>query len=59
CLPGTRVAILERIENWIRGGKDSKQVFWILGMAGRGKSTLASTVAYRWQNRASCAIFHF
>ncbi|KAG8960190.1 hypothetical protein FRC00_000790, partial [Tulasnella sp. 408] len=59
CLPGTRVAILERIENWIRGGKDSKHVFWILGMAGRGKSTLASTVAYKWQNRASCAIFHF
>ncbi|KAG8924638.1 hypothetical protein FRC01_011241, partial [Tulasnella sp. 417] len=59
CLPGTRVAILERIENWIRGGRDSKQVLWILGMAGRGKSTLASTIAYRWQNRASCAIFHF
>ncbi|KAG8915850.1 hypothetical protein FRC00_011273 [Tulasnella sp. 408] len=59
CLPGTRVAILERIENWIRGGRESKQVLWILGMAGRGKSTLASTVAYKWQNRASCAIFHF
>ncbi|KAG9043664.1 hypothetical protein FS837_009260, partial [Tulasnella sp. UAMH 9824] len=59
CLPGTRVAILERIENWIRGGKDSKQVFWILGMAGRGKSTLASTVAHNWQKRAACATFHF
>lgn len=59
CLLGTRVAILERIDHWIRGGKDSKQVLWILGMAGRGKSTLASTVAHKWQSRASCAIFHF
>ncbi|KIO19725.1 hypothetical protein M407DRAFT_222263, partial [Tulasnella calospora MUT 4182] len=59
CLPGTRSAILERIDNWIRGGKESKQVFSILGIAGRGKSTLASTVAYRWQDRAHCATFHF
>lgn len=45
CLPGTRVEILERIDNWIRGGPKSERVLWIRGMAGRGKSTIASTVA--------------
>lgn len=28
-------------------------------MAGRGKSTIASTVEKRWRDRATCAIFHF
>ncbi|KAG9034153.1 hypothetical protein FS837_002265, partial [Tulasnella sp. UAMH 9824] len=43
CLPGTRVEILEHIDNWIRGGANSERVLWIRGMAGRGKSTIAST----------------
>lgn len=28
-------------------------------MAGRGKSTIASTVAHNWRSKGSCAIFHF
>ncbi|KIO19612.1 hypothetical protein M407DRAFT_82582 [Tulasnella calospora MUT 4182] len=28
-------------------------------MAGRGKSTIASTVAHNWGSKGSCAIFHF
>lgn len=28
-------------------------------MAGRGKSAIASTVAYQWRYRAICAVFHF
>ncbi|KIO31985.1 hypothetical protein M407DRAFT_67234, partial [Tulasnella calospora MUT 4182] len=59
CLPGTRVQILERIDNWIRDGPKSERVLWIRGMAGRGKSTIASTVAHRWKDRACCAIYHF
>ncbi|KAG8973031.1 hypothetical protein FRC05_009146 [Tulasnella sp. 425] len=59
CLPGTRVEILDRIDNWIRDKSSSDRVFWIRGMAGRGKSTIASTVAHNWQSRASCAIFYF
>ncbi|KAG8899904.1 hypothetical protein FRC00_000712, partial [Tulasnella sp. 408] len=59
CLPGTRVKILERIDEWIRGASNSERVLWILGMAGRGKSTLASTVAHNWKGRACCAIYHF
>ncbi|KIO27716.1 hypothetical protein M407DRAFT_54137, partial [Tulasnella calospora MUT 4182] len=56
---GTRMEILERIESWIRGTSTVNRVLWIRGMAGRGKSTIASTVAHNWQLRASCALFHF
>ncbi|KAG9041554.1 hypothetical protein FS837_012091, partial [Tulasnella sp. UAMH 9824] len=49
CLPGTRVEILERIDDWIRKAKSSERVLWIRGMAGRGKSTIASTVAVNWE----------
>lgn len=59
CLPGTRAQILERIDDWIRDLESFNRVLWIRGMAGRGKSTIASTVAYRWRYRAACAIFHF
>ncbi|KAG9024811.1 hypothetical protein FS837_005184, partial [Tulasnella sp. UAMH 9824] len=59
CLPGTRVEILERIDNWVRAGANSERVLWIRGMAGRGKSTIASTVAHSWGDRACCAIYHF
>ncbi|KAG9040579.1 hypothetical protein FS837_000444, partial [Tulasnella sp. UAMH 9824] len=59
CLPGTRVDILERIDRWIRGGASSERVLWIRGMAGRGKSTIASTVVHSWKDRACCAIYHF
>ncbi|KAG9016697.1 hypothetical protein FRB90_002452 [Tulasnella sp. 427] len=59
CLPGTRTKILERIDEWIRDTKTSERVLWIRGTAGRGKSTIASTLAHRWRYRAACGIFHF
>ncbi|KAG8984013.1 hypothetical protein FRB90_005624, partial [Tulasnella sp. 427] len=73
CLPGTRVQILERIDEWVRGeggpepgsterkesGTNSNRVLWIRGMAGMGKSTIATTVAYRWARRGTYALFHF
>lgn len=59
CLPGTRVEILERINAWIRTASPSEKVLWIRGMAGRGKSTIASTVAHHWKYQAASAIFHF
>ncbi|KAG8982827.1 hypothetical protein FRB90_006520, partial [Tulasnella sp. 427] len=60
CLPGTRVTTLERMDSWIRSRKPEEQrVLWIRGMAGRGKSTVASTVLEEWRTHAACAIFHF
>jgi len=46
CLKGTREAVLNEIESW---AKDSNQspVFWLNGLAGTGKSTIAQTVSER------------
>jgi pantothenate kinase-related protein Tda10 len=44
CLLGTRTKLLDEITIWANN-KDSKSIFWLSGMAGTGKSTIAQTVA--------------
>ncbi|KAM0363087.1 hypothetical protein ACHAO7_011407 [Fusarium culmorum] len=44
CLPDTRQELLDNIDDWI-GNPNSKTVYWLNGMAGTGKSTIARTVA--------------
>lgn len=51
--------VLGQINKWVKEN-NPKRVFWLHGMAGRGKSAIASTVAYDWRGRNnSCALFHF
>lgn len=44
CHPATRVDLLHEIREWAQHS-DSKPIFWLNGMAGTGKSTVAFTVA--------------
>ena len=44
CMKGTRKEVLLQLENWSKDKKD-KQVFWLNGLAGTGKSTIAQTFA--------------
>jgi hypothetical protein len=44
CLPNTRTALLHTIAEWANK-RDSKPIFWLSGMAGTGKSTIARTIA--------------
>ena len=46
CLKGTRNAVLDEIESW---SKDSNMspVYWLNGLAGTGKSTIAQTISER------------
>ena len=46
CLKGTRGAILDEIELWIRDF-DKSPVYWLNGLAGTGKTTIAQTIAER------------
>jgi len=46
CLKGTRRAVLDEIEFWTRDF-DKPSVYWLNGLAGTGKSTIAQTVAER------------
>ena len=42
CLPGTRESVLDGILQWAEDPQD-KHVFWLNGLAGTGKSTIAQT----------------
>ena len=46
CLAGTREAVLYEIESWTRDS-DKSPVYWLNGLAGTGKSTIAQTTAER------------
>ncbi|KAF4569713.1 hypothetical protein EYR36_009511 [Pleurotus pulmonarius] len=44
CLENTRVSVLERITKWM-ADPTAPHLFWLNGMAGTGKSTVAQTIA--------------
>ena len=44
CLKGTRRDVLSQLERWLSDEED-KRVFWLNGLAGTGKSTIAQTFA--------------
>ena len=43
CIKETRVKILEDLENWALNDLSS-EVYWLVGMAGTGKSTILHTL---------------
>ena len=46
CLKGTREAVLDGIESWPKDF-NAAPVYWLNGLAGTGKSTIAQTIAER------------
>jgi hypothetical protein len=44
CLRGTRRDVLLQLKNWLEDKQD-QHVFWLNGLAGTGKSTIAQTFA--------------
>ncbi|KIJ91544.1 hypothetical protein K443DRAFT_478327, partial [Laccaria amethystina LaAM-08-1] len=50
CSPGTRVRILDDIITWAKNtSPGSPNVYWLFGQAGSGKSTIAYSVARRFE----------
>ena len=50
CTAGTRVRILDGITMWAKDNSpDSPDVYWLFGPAGSGKSTIAYTIARRFE----------
>ena len=49
CLEDTRVGLLQDILRWSKTPGDAC-IFWLNGMAGTGKSTIARTVARKWDD---------
>ncbi|TVY63976.1 Vegetative incompatibility protein HET-E-1 [Fusarium oxysporum f. sp. cubense] len=58
CLPNTRQEMLDNIDHWI-DDPNSKTVYWLNGMAGTGKSTIARTVAYSRSKRGDLGASFF
>ena len=58
CLTGSRESVLNEIERWTED-RDASPVFWLNGLAGTGKSTIAQTVAERMfaGNRLGASFF--
>ncbi|CAG8172756.1 unnamed protein product [Penicillium salamii] len=58
CFSGTRCDILEKIRSWAYG-HGAQRIYWLQGMAGTGKSTIALTLAreFRDQRRLGASFF--
>jgi len=58
CFPDTRVDVLKEIRAWT-DGQDQRYIFWLNGLAGTGKSTIARTIAreYHEQGRLGASFF--
>ena len=56
CLKGTRETVLNEIEAWAKDFKQSP-IFWLNGLAGTGKSTIAQTVSERIFAGATRSLF--
>ena len=62
CLEGTREELVKEIVDWINNvEKDAPCIFWLHGPAGTGKSSIAHTIAYQFQEElkrlGSCFCF--
>jgi hypothetical protein len=58
CLPNTRVDLLREIHSWA-DRQDDRCIFWLKGLAGTGKSTVARTVARSYHEKQRLAASFF
>ena len=57
CLPDTRTDLLHQLQEW---SKDKDRcIFWLNGMAGTGKSTIARTIAQSFRSQKSLGASFF
>jgi hypothetical protein len=57
CLTGTRIKLLREIALWLQAGPSGAIVFWLNGLAGTGKSTVARTVCKSLGGNLGAAFF--
>ncbi|KIL54678.1 hypothetical protein M378DRAFT_92097 [Amanita muscaria Koide BX008] len=60
CLPKTRLDVVKFLVKWIADGpSDQKGVLWLYGLAGSGKSTLSTTIAWMMREFRRLGAFFF
>ncbi|KAL3438799.1 hypothetical protein BDV09DRAFT_78884 [Aspergillus tetrazonus] len=58
CLPETRTELRSQISEWAES-TDGRCVFWLNGMAGTGKSTIARTIAQSYKDKGQLGATFF
>ncbi|KAI9785399.1 MAG: hypothetical protein M1816_000414, partial [Peltula sp. TS41687] len=58
CIPNTRVDLLQEVREWA-DGDDERPMYWLRGLAGTGKSTIARTIAHYYHDRRRLAASFF
>ena len=58
CLRGTRESVLDEIMRWAKNPQE-RHVFWLNGLAGTGKSTIAQTFAEMAANNGTLGASYF
>ena len=60
CLPNTRLDVIRSIVDWIANeSSERKCVLWLYGLAGSGKSTLSTTIAWLMRDLQRLGGFFF
>ncbi|KAF6765851.1 hypothetical protein DFP72DRAFT_1162577 [Ephemerocybe angulata] len=62
CLPATRVAVQDEIHSWITDGHkdmEPKQILWVTGPAGTGKTAIMGSIAERCKAEGMLAATFF
>ncbi|KAF8593782.1 hypothetical protein BDV93DRAFT_582463, partial [Ceratobasidium sp. AG-I] len=58
CIPGTRIDLLNQLKAWAEDS-DSKRIYWLNGMAGTGKTTIAYSFCDLLKNGLTLAASFF
>ncbi|CAG7853315.1 Dynein assembly factor with WDR repeat domains 1 AltName: Full=Outer row dynein assembly protein 16 [Serendipita indica DSM 11827] len=59
CLDGTRVNVLENVRIWHADLDTPTRIFWLCDIGGSGKSTIARTMCYEWDQNPDIVIGRF
>ncbi|KAJ6559983.1 hypothetical protein B0H19DRAFT_1375904 [Mycena capillaripes] len=59
CLPGTREDILDDIFKWLTTPSATSNILWLSGVAGSGKSSIATSLSQRFRDQDCLGAFIF
>ncbi|KAG8711267.1 hypothetical protein FRC08_016095 [Ceratobasidium sp. 394] len=59
CIAGTRVEIIDKLVSWAQRSDDGPRLTWAHGLAGLGKSAIATSVCMRLDNQGLLAASFF